>query len=153
MNAVIKREFKWFKNQKGLTLIELLAVIVVLGIIAAIAVPSITGVINKSKINADLGSYRIIKSAGLQYALANDIKANQKVTVQTLAVEGFLDEKPQKQSTKISDFHNVQINVSADGKYTIKVYEDDSQTKEITENTFGGTGGSSNEDEDESSGT
>ncbi len=29
------------KNQKGLTLVELLAVIVILGIIAAIAVPSI----------------------------------------------------------------------------------------------------------------
>ena len=33
------------KNEKGFTLIELLAVIVILGIIAAIAIPSIGGII------------------------------------------------------------------------------------------------------------
>ncbi|RNA67742.1 type II secretion system protein [Alteribacter keqinensis] len=36
-------------NQKGLTLVELLAVIVVLGIISAIAVPAIVGVIEKTE--------------------------------------------------------------------------------------------------------
>jgi type IV pilus assembly protein PilA len=40
---------KTLKNQKGLTLIELLAVIVILGIIAAIAVPAIGNVIANSK--------------------------------------------------------------------------------------------------------
>ena len=36
---------KRLNNEKGLTLVELLAVIVILGIIAAIAVPSIGGII------------------------------------------------------------------------------------------------------------
>lgn len=40
------------KNQRGFTLVELLAVIVILGIIAAIAVPSIGNIIEKSKIDA-----------------------------------------------------------------------------------------------------
>ncbi|MEH7236194.1 type II secretion system protein [Bacillus sp. JJ1562] len=43
---------KYVKNQKGLTLIELLAVIVILGIIAAIAVPAIGNVIEKSRNDA-----------------------------------------------------------------------------------------------------
>ncbi len=37
------------KNKKGFTLVELLAVIVILAIILAIAVPGITGIINSAK--------------------------------------------------------------------------------------------------------
>lgn len=40
------------KNQAGLTLVELLAVIVILGILAAIAVPSILGIIQNTRIDA-----------------------------------------------------------------------------------------------------
>ena len=43
---------KRLKNEKGLTLVELLAVIVILGIIAAIAIPSIGNIIENSKVNA-----------------------------------------------------------------------------------------------------
>lgn len=40
---------KRIKNEKGLTLIELLAVIVILAIIAAIAIPAIGNIINNSR--------------------------------------------------------------------------------------------------------
>lgn len=43
---------KLLKNQKGLTLIELLAVIVILAIVAAIAVPAIGNIIENSRYNA-----------------------------------------------------------------------------------------------------
>jgi type IV pilus assembly protein PilA len=42
------------KEQKGFTLVELLAVIVILGIIAAIAIPAIGNVINNSKEKAQI---------------------------------------------------------------------------------------------------
>ncbi|MCA1056323.1 prepilin-type N-terminal cleavage/methylation domain-containing protein [Rossellomorea aquimaris] len=50
---------KFLKNDKGLTLVELLAVIVILGIIAAIAVPSIGNIIEKSRADA-------VKAEGVQ---------------------------------------------------------------------------------------
>ncbi|OIJ18370.1 hypothetical protein BKP45_12400 [Anaerobacillus alkalidiazotrophicus] len=60
---------KLLKNQKGLTLIELLAVIVILGIIAAIAVPSIGGIISKTEDKAIVAeAIQIINAAKLDRA-------------------------------------------------------------------------------------
>lgn len=60
---------KLFKNEKGLTLIELLAVIVILGIIAAIAVPSIGGIIEKTRQDAQKAeAIQIISSAKMHMA-------------------------------------------------------------------------------------
>ncbi|EIJ79046.1 hypothetical protein PB1_15849 [Bacillus methanolicus PB1] len=62
---------KRLKNQKGLTLIELLAVIVILGIISAIAVPSIGGLINKSKSDATVAEGIQIINAAKLYVTTN----------------------------------------------------------------------------------
>lgn len=51
------------KNEKGLTLIELLAVIVILAIVAAIAVPSIGNIINNSRDKAVFADASTILSA------------------------------------------------------------------------------------------
>ncbi|NRD76002.1 type II secretion system protein [Bacillus sp. BRMEA1] len=46
------------RDQKGMTLIELLAVVVILGIISAIAIPSILGLIDNSKKDAHIANAR-----------------------------------------------------------------------------------------------
>lgn len=64
---------KLLKNQKGMTLVELLAVLVILGIIAAIAIPMIGNVIQDSKERAILADAQSILSAA-KIAQANGVK-------------------------------------------------------------------------------
>ncbi|WP_297989411.1 prepilin-type N-terminal cleavage/methylation domain-containing protein [Anoxybacillus sp.] len=59
---------KIIRNEKGLTLIELLAVIVILGIIAAIAIPSIGGLIENSRKDAHIANaQQMVNAARLAY--------------------------------------------------------------------------------------
>ena len=62
------------KEQKGFTLIELLAVIVILGIIAAIAIPAIGNVINKSEDKAEVQDALQIINAAKLYVADENIK-------------------------------------------------------------------------------
>jgi len=60
-------------NTKGFTLVELLAVIVILAIIALITVPIILGVINDAKKGAaEDSAYGAIKATQLAYARASE---------------------------------------------------------------------------------
>lgn len=83
---------KRIKNEKGLTLIELLAVIVILAIVSAIAVPSIGGIIENSRYNAvKADAINVLNAANLYFTdepADSDVK---NVTVETLKTNGYLD--------------------------------------------------------------
>lgn len=79
-------------NQKGLTLVELLAVIVILGIIAAIAVPAIGNIITNSKVNALKADGQNILAAAQMYFTENGSKDGVDVTQKTLTDDGFLED-------------------------------------------------------------
>lgn len=80
------------KNQKGLTLVELLAVVVILGIIAAIAVPSIGGIIDNSKKDAHIANAEMLVSAARMAVAANDsITSDNQVTSSELKTAGYLE--------------------------------------------------------------
>ncbi|TWG31389.1 type II secretion system protein [Geobacillus sp. C56-T2] len=78
------------KNERGLTLIELLAVIVILGIVAAIAIPAIGGLINKSKDDAKVAEGIQIINAAKLYMTANN-PSQFPVTLTKNQLDPYLD--------------------------------------------------------------
>lgn len=86
---MIKKMRERLKNQKGMTLIELLAVIVILGIIAAIAIPSIGNIIQNTKIDAVKSDAIQIINAAKMYNSASNVPSDTTVSVADL--EGYVD--------------------------------------------------------------
>ena len=82
---------KTLRNKKGVTLVELLAVVVILGIIAAIAVPTIGGLIRRQEANAAQATYDTIVTAAELYAENEDA-----FTLDTLVQKDFVDLKDNK---------------------------------------------------------
>ncbi|WP_339263579.1 prepilin-type N-terminal cleavage/methylation domain-containing protein [Solibacillus sp. FSL W7-1472] len=80
---------KRIKNEKGLSLVELLAVIVILGIVAAIAIPAIGNIIENSRYNAvKADGINVINAANLYFV---DNPGAADVTVKQLLDSTFLD--------------------------------------------------------------
>ena len=77
------------KKEKGFTLVELLAVIVILGLIVAIAVPAIGNIIQESKDNAAKSEVTLIQDAARLYDVQHEITG--EITAEFLITEGYLD--------------------------------------------------------------
>ena len=77
------------KNEKGLSLIELLAVIVILAIISAIAIPAIGNILDNSRYNAVKADGIHVLKAAKKYFIEEPTQT--KVTVETLLDEKYLD--------------------------------------------------------------
>ncbi|MCC3374613.1 prepilin-type N-terminal cleavage/methylation domain-containing protein [Cohnella sp. REN36] len=101
MQAAILKRLN--KEEKGFTLIELLAVIVILAVIAAIAIPLIGNIINKSKSDSDVATARQIYDASRMYVtseLNNVYPESKSITLGEIQGKGYLDKELLLPSTK-----------------------------------------------------
>ncbi|MDW0109644.1 type II secretion system protein [Sporosarcina aquimarina] len=130
---------KKLKNEKGLTLVELLAVIVILGIIAAIAVPAIGGIIDNSRIKAVKADAQTILSAANMYFAENPDATD--VNLMTLVDGNYMDDTGKFEKPKSADAEpkvtkatgGNKFNGSAKYKGDETVTFEDATSKMITE--------------------
>lgn len=85
---------KIIRNPNGLTLLELLAVVVILGIISAIAVPTFSTIIENTKKDAHISNAIQIAEAAKTYINSNSLKdqslPSDPIKLETLITEGYI---------------------------------------------------------------
>ncbi|MDD3048486.1 MAG: DUF5011 domain-containing protein [Bacilli bacterium] len=100
------------KKNKAFTLVELLAVIVILAIILAIAIPGISGIVDNAKANAFESDAKMLIKA-IDYKKLNDSTLDP-TTIDLAYVEGTL-----KQS--IANYDSLTVTVDGNNKVNVSI--------------------------------
>lgn len=90
-------------KEEGFTLVELLAVIVILGIIVVIAVPMIGNVVGRAQTGAKTAETELVVDAAQLYVLDNEVPTAGTITVDELVKAGYL-EKTTSKNIKAADY-------------------------------------------------
>lgn len=121
------------ENMKGFTLIEIMAVIILIGVIALISVPIVNNAINKSIEKAYEEQIDIIENGAKKYMAMGDnflsLPTNScYVSLQELKDKGIIEKKTTNVKTK-KEMNGYVVITKKDKKYTYEYMEETTTTK------------------------
>ncbi|PDM41497.1 MULTISPECIES: prepilin-type N-terminal cleavage/methylation domain-containing protein [unclassified Geobacillus] len=140
---------RFLKNERGLTLIELLAVVVILGIIAAIAITAIGAIIDNSKKDAHIANAQQLANAARLAISSGGFDENKnEFTMKELYDAGYLEKIPKSpgkkskkydadkslvvvERTKLIDSNNKKETGGENLTYKVKLVDSDGSFKYI----------------------
>jgi prepilin-type N-terminal cleavage/methylation domain-containing protein len=102
------------KNQKGFTLVELMVVVVIIGILVAIAIPVYNNTLGSAKEKADAANIRTIEGAVAVYIAEKGVEP--ELTIDVLVEEGYLREEPKSPYDATKGYI---ITFDEEGKYKV----------------------------------
>lgn len=112
------------KNKRGFTLVELLAVIVILGVLLMIAVPAVQNVIKKTKNNATQKQAELFIDAAKKMAIIDE-PTNDKVIYKLIDLDSDVD---------TDRFTGMVVASKENGSYKYYIYLNDSVNKKTIGN-------------------
>ena len=128
------------KNKKGFTLIELLVVVLIIGILAAIALPQYRKSVEKAKVAEALLNFKTIKESTERYVLANgltsgiyfeDIPLDVELSGGEFGDSTSYTTKNYRYSVWVdSNHYEIEVYTNSDTNYYILVYNSDRNQNE-----------------------